>query len=91
MRRLNGSFYNNLHVMCYIVDRVIKKFSMWWGSVQFRLIESFDGVDHQYLVAALTAAGFGLVLRGWIVVMYNDIGFVVRLNGHLLKSFDIVR
>lgn len=87
MRHPNKFIHDNLHLTCYIMERVGKEPGMSEALARLGQSNAFDRVDHQYLEAVFATDGFFPVFR--ITTFYSDICSVVKINRHLSGSIDI--
>ena len=53
--------------------------------------KAFDRVDHAFLEAVLSAAGFGVDFRTWIRLLYASPGVMVEVNGVRSEPFTLTR
>ncbi|CAE1328699.1 unnamed protein product [Acanthosepion pharaonis] len=53
--------------------------------------KAFDRVDHRFLEAVLSAAGFGADFRSWIRLLYATSGALVEVNGVRSEPFVLSR
>lgn len=80
---------DNLHLIRYILDRIVTKPAMGGALIRLDQSEAFDSVDHHYPEAVLEAAGLVLGFRGWISTIYSDVQSSVQVNGYLSETFNI--
>ncbi len=53
--------------------------------------KAFDRVDHAFLEAVLSSAGFGVDFRTWIRLLYASPGVMVEVNGVRSEPFTLTR
>ena len=75
---------SNLHLVRTKVDRNA-------ALINLDQSKAFDRVDHAFLEAVLSAAGFGLHFRAWIRLLYAPPGVMVEVNGVRSEPFTLTR
>lgn len=83
------SIHNNFQLIRYITERLGNEVGVVGFLINLDQSNAFDSVDHEYVEADLQSTGFHPVSTGWIAALYKEIRAVVRVNGHLSKSFNI--
>ena len=78
---------DSLHLIRTIIDKVDNKAAL----INLDQSKAFDRVDHSFLEAVLSAAGFGVDFRTWIRLMYASPGVMVEVNGVRSKPFTLSR
>ena len=63
---------DNLHMVRTIIEKVDRNAA---------LINAFDRIDHGFLEAVLSVAGFGLHFRSRIRLLYASLGVKMEVNG----------
>ena len=61
------------------------------GLVFLDFEKAFDSIEWKYLQKCLEVFNFGLQLRQWATVIYNDITSCVLNNGFATKQFNLSR
>jgi len=77
---------DSLHMIRTIVEKVDKA-----ALINLDQSKAFDRVDHGFLEAVLSAAGFGVTFRSWIRLLYASPGVMVEVNGVRSKPFSLSR
>ena len=78
---------DSLHLVRTIVEKVDGNTAL----INLDKSKAFDRVDHAFLEAVLSAAGFGLHFRTWIRLLYASPGVVVEVNGVRSEPFTLTR
>ena len=78
---------DNLHLVRLIIEKVDSDAAL----INLDQSKAFDRVDHRFLEAVLSAAGFGPYFRSWIRLLYASPGALVEVNGVRSKSFLLSR
>ena len=76
---------DSLHLVRMIVEKVDGNAEL----INLDQSKAFDRVDHGFLEAVLSAAGFGLHFRTWIRLLYASHGVMVEVNGVRLEPFTL--
>ena len=81
---------NNIHVVNDLIKRIQDKEE---GAALIFLDQekAFDRVDHGSLIKTLKAFGFGPHFIEWILIQYNNIKSVIKLNGFVSTMIEIQR
>ena len=58
---------------------------------QFRSVQAFNRVDHQFLASVLEIARFQLEFHRWISMMYHNFQAVMQVNRRHSRAFTIER
>ena len=74
---------DSLHLVRTIVEKV--------ALINLDQSKAFDRVDHAFLEAVLSAAGFGVDFRTWIRLLYASLGVIVEVNGVRSEPFTLTR
>ena len=78
---------NSLHLFRTIVEKVDRNAAL----INLDQSKAFDRVDHGFLEAVLSSAGFGLHFRSWIRLLYASPGIMVAVNGVRSEPFTLTR
>ncbi|CAE1276092.1 unnamed protein product [Acanthosepion pharaonis] len=78
---------DNLHLVRLIIEKVDSDAAL----INLDQSKAFDRVDHRFLEAVLSAAGFGPHFRTWIRLLYASPGALVEVNGVRSKPFMLSR
>ena len=78
---------DSLHLVRTILEKVDDKAAL----INLDQSKAFDRVDHGFLEAVLSAAGFGVNFRSWIRLLYASPGVMVEVNGVRSKAFILSR
>ena len=78
---------DSLHLVRTIVEKVDGNASL----INLDQSKAFDRVDHAFLEAILSAAGFGLHFRTWICHLYASPGVMVEVNRVRSEPFTLTR
>ena len=78
---------DSLHLVRTIVEKVDGNAAL----INLDQSKAFDRVDHAFLEAVLSAAGFGVDFRTWIRLLYASPGVVVEVNGVRSEPFALTR
>ena len=78
---------HSLHLVHTIVEKVDGNAAL----INLDQSKAFDRVDHAFLEAVLSAAGFGVDFRTWIRLLYASPGVVVEVNGVRSEPFTLTR
>ena len=78
---------DSLHLVRTIVEKVNGNAAL----INLDRSKAFDRVDHAFLEAVLSAAGFGLHFRSWIRLLYASPGVMVEVNGVRSEPFTLTR
>ena len=68
---------DSLHLVRTIVEKVDGNAAL----INLDQSKAFDRVDHAFLEAVLSSAGFGVDFRTWIRLLYASPGVMVEVNG----------
>ena len=75
----------------YLVRTIVEKVDGNAVLINLDQSKAFDRVDHAFLEAVLSAAGFGLHFRTWIRLLYVSPEVVVEVNEVRLEPFTLTR
>ncbi len=78
---------DSLHLVRTIVEKVDGNAAL----INLDQSKAFDRVDHAFLEAVLSSAGFGVDFRTWIRLLYASPGVVVEVNGVRSEPFTLTR
>ena len=78
---------DSLHLVRTIIEKVDGNAAL----INLDQSKAFHRVDHAFLEAVLSAAGFGLHFRTWIRLLYAYSGVMVEVNGVRLEPFTLTR
>ena len=78
---------DSLHLVRTIIEKVDGNAAL----INLDQSKAFDRVDHAFLEAVLSAAGFGLHFRSWIRLLYASPGIMVEVNGVRSEPFTLTR
>ncbi|CAE1328542.1 unnamed protein product [Acanthosepion pharaonis] len=78
---------DNIHMARLILEQVDSEAAL----INLDQSKTFDRVDHRFLEAVLSEAGFGADFRSWIRLLYATPGALVELNGVRSKPFVLSR
>ena len=78
---------DSLHLVRTIVEKVDGNAAL----INLDQSKAFDRVDHAFLEAVLSAAGFGIDFRTWIRLLYASPGVMVEVNGVRSEPFTLTR
>ena len=78
---------DSLHLVRTIIEKVDGNAAL----INLDQSKAFDRVDHAFLEAVLSAAGFGLHFRSWIRLLYASPGVMVEVNGVRSEPFTLTR
>ena len=67
---------DSLHLVCTIVEKVDGNAAL----INLDQSKAFDRVDHAFLEAVLSSAGFGVDFRTWIRLLYASPGVMVEVK-----------
>ena len=73
----------------HLVRKIVEKVDGNAALINLDLSKAFDRVDHTFLEAVLSAAGFGLHFRTWIRLYYASPGVMVEVNGVRSEPFTL--
>ena len=78
---------DSLHLVRTIVEKVDGNAAL----INLDQSKAFDRVDHAFLEAVLSLAGFGVDFRTWIRLLYASPGVMVEVNGVRSEPFTLTR
>ena len=78
---------DSLHLVRMIVEKVDGNAAL----INLDQSKAFDRVDHAFLEAVLSSAGFGVDFRTWIRLLYASPGVMVEVNGVRSEPFTLTR
>ena len=78
---------DSLHLVRTIVEKVDGNAAL----INLDQSKAFDRVDHAFLEAVLSSAGFGVDFRTWIRLLYASPGVMVEVNGVRSEPFTLTR
>ena len=78
---------DSLHLVRTIVEKVDGNAAL----INLDQSKAFERVDHSFLDAVLSAAGFGLHFLTWIRLLYASPGVTVEVNGVRSEPFTLTR
>ena len=78
---------DSLHLVRTIVEKVNGNAAL----INLDQSKAFDRVDHAFLEAVLSAAGFGLHFCTWICLLYASPGIMVEVNGVRSEPFTLTQ
>ena len=78
---------DSLHLVCTIVEKVDGNAAL----INLDQSKAFDRVDHAFLEAVLSLAGFGLHFCPWIRLLYASPGVMEEVNGVRSEPFTLTR
>ena len=78
---------DSLHLVRTIVEKVDGNVAL----INLDQSKAFDRVDHAFLEAVLSAAGFRVDFRTWIRLLYAPPGVMVEVNGVRSEPFTLTR